>query len=153
MDSSVHSSTLSLFVFGRTFYHSLVCCCIQHLPSLLKILGPPQSFHNPVRHLTAPSRLRTAPAMASNDDFHARRSVTSSRRPSITASVADTMPPTPSGAQTPGGGRLSRPLTLKIDEDSRYRAVCSHSLVFVDPSLTHIRLLSTFMPRHALCDG
>jgi hypothetical protein len=60
------------------------------------------------------------------DSSRGQKSVTSSRRPSVTEAATNSadyeMPALPSGAQTPNS-RASRPLTMKIDEESRYRAV------------------------------
>jgi hypothetical protein len=57
---------------------------------------------------------------------NAQRSITSSGRPSDTFSSNDINPfdppSLPSGVQTPGSN-VSRPYTMKIDENSRYRAV------------------------------
>jgi hypothetical protein len=55
---------------------------------------------------------------------HAQRSLTSSGRPSTTDSIEFNPP---SGVMTPSS-RVSRPLTMKIDEDSRYRAVSPSNL-------------------------
>ncbi|KAH7390820.1 glycosyl transferase family group 2-domain-containing protein, partial [Phaeosphaeria sp. MPI-PUGE-AT-0046c] len=91
--------------------------------------------------------------MSSHEEpISAHRSITSSGRPSIAGSSYDGNPfdqgTISSGLQSPSS-RVSRPYTMKIDEDSRYRAIIKH----LHAKATSMRWMTPGAPMPHSCEG